>query len=185
MTRTFCSRIARGADVISKLFKTRHPSSRDIKTIDGRYRIDHSQTPPRKYAQHSSRDPLETLRQAADRSCCHALCSKRRRHRRCVAATPTTSSETECYMKRGHASTLVTINDRLVLWRMRGSIEELSCAARPTTFGYTLGLELGGEPILLELQSSVEVLVDKAAKLEAWLLTQGWQPVPDEQIAPF
>jgi hypothetical protein len=88
-------------------------------------------------------------------------------------------------MKRGHASTLVTINDRLVLWRMRGSIEELSCAARPTTFGYTLGLELGGEPILLELQSSVEVLVDKAAKLEAWLLTQGWQPVPDEQIAPF
>lgn len=62
---------------------------------------------------------------------------------------------------------------------------ENDVAVKPTAFGYTLGLELAGEPILLELQKNVDVLVDKAARLEAWLLSQGWQRVPDEQIAPF
>lgn len=64
--------------------------------------------------------------------------------------------------------------DGLILWRMYGATDELACVVRSTTFGYTLGLELAGQPILLELQSSVEVLVDKAARLEAWLQTQGW-----------
>lgn len=64
--------------------------------------------------------------------------------------------------------------DRLILWRMYGATNDLTCVVRSTTFGYTLGLELAGQPILLELQSSVEALVDKAARLEAWLLTQGW-----------
>lgn len=73
----------------------------------------------------------------------------------------------------------------IVLWRLRGSVDELACAVRSTSFGYTLGLELAGEPILLELQSSVDVLVDKAARLETWLLTQGWEHLPDEQILPF
>jgi hypothetical protein len=88
-------------------------------------------------------------------------------------------------MERRHSFSGFATNDRLVLWRLRGSIEELACAVKPTTFGYTLALELGGEPILLELQANVDVLVGKAARLEAWLLSQGWQPVPDEQIAPF
>jgi hypothetical protein len=69
---------------------------------------------------------------------------------------------------------------RIVLWRLRGSIEELTCAVRSTSYGYTLSLELAGEPILLELQSSVEVLVDKAARLETWLITQGWEHLLDE-----
>lgn len=64
--------------------------------------------------------------------------------------------------------------ERLILWRMYGATDELACVVSSTTFGYTLGLELAGQPILLELQSSVETLVDKASRLEAWLLTQGW-----------
>lgn len=88
-------------------------------------------------------------------------------------------------MKRRHSPDYVALDDRLVLWRLQGAIDELACAVNPTAFGYTLGLELAGEPILVELQANVDVLVDKAARLEAWLLSQGWQRVPDEQIAPF
>jgi hypothetical protein len=76
-------------------------------------------------------------------------------------------------------------SERIVLWQLRGSLDELTCVVRSTSYGYTLGLELAGEPILLELQSSLEVLVDKAARLETWLLTQGWKRLPDEQIVPF
>lgn len=76
-------------------------------------------------------------------------------------------------------------SERIVLWQMRGSLDELTCVVRSTSYGYTLGLELAGELILLELQSSLEVLVDKAARLETWLLTQGWGRLPDEPIVPF
>lgn len=65
-------------------------------------------------------------------------------------------------------------HDRLILWTMRGAADELTCVVSTTAFGYTLGLELAGQPILLELQASLNTLVDKASRLEAWLLTQGW-----------
>jgi hypothetical protein len=78
-----------------------------------------------------------------------------------------------------------TTSERIVLWQMHGSFDELTCVVRSTSYGYTLGLELAGELILLELQSSLEVLVDKAARLETWLLTQGWGRLPDEPIVPF
>jgi hypothetical protein len=78
-----------------------------------------------------------------------------------------------------------TTSERIVLWQMRGSLDELTCVVRSTSYGYTLGLELAGELILLELQSSLDVLVDKAARLETWLLTQGWGRLPDEPIVPF
>lgn len=65
----------------------------------------------------------------------------------------------------------------MVLWQLAGAIDVLACVVTSTSYGYTLCLELGGQPILLELQPSVECLVDKAAKLEAWLLTQGWTAV--------
>lgn len=85
----------------------------------------------------------------------------------------------------GHRRRRAIASERTELWRLRGSLDELTCAVRTTSYGYTLGLELAGEPILLELQSSLEVLVDKAARLETWLLTQGWERLPDEQILPF
>jgi hypothetical protein len=46
-----------------------------------------------------------------------------------------------------------------------------------TSYGYALSLELGGEPILLELQRSLETLAAKAGRLERWLLTRGWEIV--------
>lgn len=36
-------------------------------------------------------------------------------------------------------------------------------------------VELDGKTILLELQRSLEQLVCKANRIEAWLLAQGWQ----------
>lgn len=66
--------------------------------------------------------------------------------------------------------------ERLVLWHLRGSLDDLACVVSPTSYGFTLGLELAGESILVELQPSVERLADKAARLEQWLLTQGWTP---------
>lgn len=74
-------------------------------------------------------------------------------------------------------------SQRIPLWHLRGALEELACIARPTSWGYALGLELGGDLILLELQPSVETLVDKAARLEAWLITQGW--VRTVHIEPY
>lgn len=70
---------------------------------------------------------------------------------------------------------------RIVLWHLRGSLDDLACVVSPTSYGYTLGLELAGEAILLELQPNVERLTDKAARIEQWLLTQGWEPTSDDQ----
>ena len=62
-----------------------------------------------------------------------------------------------------------------MLWLLHRSTYDLGCVAVVTSYGYALSLELAGEPILLELQGSLEQLVCKANRLEAWLLTQGWQ----------
>ena len=72
---------------------------------------------------------------------------------------------------------------RIPLWRLRGALEELACVVRPTSWGYALGLELGGDLILLELQPNLETLADKAARLEAWLITQGWERAA--HLAPY
>jgi hypothetical protein len=68
-------------------------------------------------------------------------------------------------------------HERLILWRLHGSEHELLCTAITTSFGYALSLELAGEPILLELQRTADRLATKATRLEAWLLTQGWQRI--------
>jgi len=64
---------------------------------------------------------------------------------------------------------MVTPN-RVPLWRLHGAIDDLVCAAVVTSYGYALCLEVGGEPILLELQRSLELLTTKASRLETWLL---------------
>ena len=65
------------------------------------------------------------------------------------------------------------------LWRLHGATDDLVCAAIVTSYGYALSLELGGEPILLELQRSLELLTSKASRLETGLLTQGWEIAAD------
>lgn len=69
----------------------------------------------------------------------------------------------------------ITTSDRMVLWQLHGAFDDVVCAVVVTSYGYALALELAGEPILLELQRSLEQLVGKANRLEAWLITQGWQ----------
>jgi hypothetical protein len=83
----------------------------------------------------------------------------------------------------GSADEPSTSPQGIPLWQLRGALEELACIARPTSWGYALGLELGGDLILLELQPNVETLVENAARLEAWLITQGW--VRTVQIEPL
>jgi hypothetical protein len=68
---------------------------------------------------------------------------------------------------------------RVVLWRMRGAVEHLVCVSIATSFGYALGLELGAELILLELQPSLELLVAKSDRLERWLLARGWLAIEE------
>ena len=65
--------------------------------------------------------------------------------------------------------------NRVPLWRLHGATDDIVCAAVVTSYGYALSVELGGEPILLELQRNLELLTSKASRLEAWLLTQGWE----------
>jgi hypothetical protein len=64
---------------------------------------------------------------------------------------------------------------RVLLWRLHGASNVLACAAVETSYGYAFCLELGDEPILLELQESVEALTAKASRLEASLLARGWE----------
>ncbi len=64
---------------------------------------------------------------------------------------------------------------RVLLWRLHGATNVLACAAVETSYGYAFCLELGGEPILLELQESLEALTAKASRLEASLLARGWE----------
>lgn len=62
----------------------------------------------------------------------------------------------------------------IVLWRLHGDAEDLVCAAITTSFGYALGLTLGGELILLDLQPSLDHVVSMSERLERWLLGRGW-----------
>jgi hypothetical protein len=64
---------------------------------------------------------------------------------------------------------------RVLLWRLHGATNDLACAAVETSYGYALCLELDGEPVLLELQRSLEALTAKASRLEASLLARGWE----------
>jgi hypothetical protein len=64
---------------------------------------------------------------------------------------------------------------RVLLWRLHGATNDLACAAVETSYGHALCLELGGEPILLELQRGLETLTAKADRLEATLLPRGWE----------
>lgn len=66
---------------------------------------------------------------------------------------------------------------RVLLWRLHGATKDLACAAVETSYGYAFCLELDGEPILLELQRSLEALTSKASRLEASLLARGWEIV--------
>ena len=65
------------------------------------------------------------------------------------------------------------------LWRLQGATDELRALAVETSFGYALVLELDRERILLLLQPSLETLVAYADRIEAALLAQGWQRLPD------
>jgi len=65
------------------------------------------------------------------------------------------------------------------LWRLQGATDELRALAVETSFGYALALELDRERILLLLQPSLETLVAYADRIEAALLAQGWQRLPD------
>lgn len=66
---------------------------------------------------------------------------------------------------------------RVLLWRLHGATNDLACAAVETSYGYAFCLELDREPILLELQRSLEALTFKASRLEASLLARGWEIV--------
>lgn len=50
---------------------------------------------------------------------------------------------------------------RIVPWRLRGALDLLESVVIVTSYGYALCLELAGEPILLELQRTLEQLTDK------------------------
>ena len=64
---------------------------------------------------------------------------------------------------------------RVILWRLHGATNNLACIAIETSYGYAFCLELGGEPILLELQESLEALSAKASRLETSLVARGWE----------
>jgi hypothetical protein len=64
---------------------------------------------------------------------------------------------------------------RVLLWRLHGATNDLACAAVEMSYGYALSVELGGEPILLELQRNLETLTAKASQLETSLLARGWE----------
>lgn len=65
---------------------------------------------------------------------------------------------------------------RVLLWRLHGAANDLSCVEVETSHGYALCLEPGGEPVLLELQRSLELLIAKARRLEASLLARMADP---------
>lgn len=58
---------------------------------------------------------------------------------------------------------------RIVLWRLRGALDLRESVVIVTSYGYALCLELGGEPILLELQRTLEQLTDKGVGGEGML----------------
>ncbi|MGB7220072.1 MAG: hypothetical protein WBD07_14840 [Vicinamibacterales bacterium] len=67
----------------------------------------------------------------------------------------------------------------IVLWHLRGATDDLRGLVVETSFGYALGLELDAELVSLQLHVTLEGLVADAERLEAVLIAQGWQVVPD------
>jgi hypothetical protein len=72
-----------------------------------------------------------------------------------------------------------TNGNRVVLWRLRRVAGDLVCATVFTSYGYALALELSGELIRFEIESNLELLVQKATRLEAWLIAHGWRHARD------
>jgi hypothetical protein len=64
------------------------------------------------------------------------------------------------------------------LWRLRGATDDLRGLAIETSYGYALGLELDTELVLLHLQPSLDALAEKAERIEAALMAQGWRVIP-------
>jgi len=67
----------------------------------------------------------------------------------------------------------------IVLWRLRGSTDDLCGVVIETSFGYAFGLELDRELVLLHLQPNLESLVSYAERIESALIKQGWRVIPE------
>ena len=71
----------------------------------------------------------------------------------------------------------------IVLWQLRGAVQELRSLAIETAFGYALAFEVDGELVWLDVQPSLEYLVTLADHMHARLLTRGWRVLPVERVS--
>jgi hypothetical protein len=72
----------------------------------------------------------------------------------------------------------------VVVWELRGLIEDVHCFFTPRASGYLLSIERAGERLLEEVHEDFRDMMDRARELRGSLIRVGFEPLtPDEAPA--
>jgi hypothetical protein len=66
----------------------------------------------------------------------------------------------------------------VVVWELRGLIEDVHCYFTQRQGGYVLSIERAGERLLEELHDDVQEMMRRARELRTSLVRVGFEPVP-------
>jgi hypothetical protein len=66
----------------------------------------------------------------------------------------------------------------IVVWELRGLIEDVHCFFVPGASGYLLSIERAGECLLDELHDDFREMMSRARELRSNLVRIGFEPVP-------
>ena len=73
----------------------------------------------------------------------------------------------------------------VVVWELRGLIEDVHCYFVPRAGGYLLGIERAGEQLLEELHDDFKEMISRAREIRSSLVHVGFQPVSAHANADF
>lgn len=69
------------------------------------------------------------------------------------------------------------MDGEMTTWRLRGPVDDMSCAIARTPSGFALAMRHGRELILAELHGRLDGAVSRANQLRARLQDRGWQEI--------
>lgn len=68
----------------------------------------------------------------------------------------------------------------VVVWELRGLIEDVHCFFVPRENGYLLSIERAGERLLEEIHEDFREMMSRARELRGSLVRVGFEPVPPD-----
>jgi hypothetical protein len=71
----------------------------------------------------------------------------------------------------------------VIVWELRGLIEDVHCFFLPRERGYLLSIERAGEHLLEEVHDDFREMMERAGALRQGLVRVGFEPVPADDSA--